>query len=241
MFSNLRLNKFTQTVSELPTVPNLSAEEMKARFDACPEELREKYNVLCDALSNQTAASSLGFARTTGVAADTVQAAIENVQNQVVQTSLGQIADGSITDAKLAQDVQQKFNSLASDISGCVQREQEAQAQIQQHTQEIAQKCSIYMGVYVGDGTEYRQVTLGFQPKAVLLMTEEGSMYNSSSRTYCGGLASVEHPLIYAVSNGYAHDLIRISVNGFIVSDAPSDSYTLTNQNGMSYRYLAFA
>ncbi len=35
-------------VSALPDTPNVSAAELKRRFDACPEELRKALNGVCD-------------------------------------------------------------------------------------------------------------------------------------------------------------------------------------------------
>ena len=48
MFTERKIEKFQQTVSALPDTPNLSAAELKRRFDACPEELRTALNGVCD-------------------------------------------------------------------------------------------------------------------------------------------------------------------------------------------------
>ncbi|MBS7226454.1 MAG: hypothetical protein KH050_14195 [Clostridiaceae bacterium] len=48
MFTERKIEKFQQTVSALPDTPNLSAAELKRRFDACPEELRAALNGVCD-------------------------------------------------------------------------------------------------------------------------------------------------------------------------------------------------
>ena len=48
MFTERKIEKFQQTVSALPDTPNLSAAELKRRFDACPEELRQALNGVCD-------------------------------------------------------------------------------------------------------------------------------------------------------------------------------------------------
>ena len=59
-------------------------------------------NKLIAALGASTAAGNIGFARSTGVPADTVQGAIENVQSQIAGVALGSIPDGSITAQQLA-------------------------------------------------------------------------------------------------------------------------------------------
>ena len=48
MFTERKIEKFQQMVSALPDTPNLSAAELKRRFDACPEELRRALNGVCD-------------------------------------------------------------------------------------------------------------------------------------------------------------------------------------------------
>ncbi len=48
MFTERKIEKFQQTISGLPDTPNLSAAELKRRFDACPEELRKALNGVCD-------------------------------------------------------------------------------------------------------------------------------------------------------------------------------------------------
>ena len=48
MFTERKIEKFQQTISALPDTPNLSAAELKRRFDACPEELRKALNGVCD-------------------------------------------------------------------------------------------------------------------------------------------------------------------------------------------------
>ena len=48
MFSERKIERFEQRVSDLPDTPALSAAALKARFDACPEELRAALNGVCD-------------------------------------------------------------------------------------------------------------------------------------------------------------------------------------------------
>ena len=48
MFTDHKISAFQQRVSDLPDTPTLSASELKARFDACPEELRQALNGVCD-------------------------------------------------------------------------------------------------------------------------------------------------------------------------------------------------
>ena len=64
-FSDHKITAFTHRIADLPDQPNLPADELKARFDSSPEELRQSVNGICnDALD-------AGF-EPAGVVADTV-------------------------------------------------------------------------------------------------------------------------------------------------------------------------
>ena len=47
-FSDHKITAFTHKITDLPDQPNLPADELKARFDSSPEELRQAHNALCD-------------------------------------------------------------------------------------------------------------------------------------------------------------------------------------------------
>ena len=47
-FSDHKITAFTYRIADLPDQPNLPADELKARFDSSPEELRTAHNAVCD-------------------------------------------------------------------------------------------------------------------------------------------------------------------------------------------------
>lgn len=47
MFTERKITQFQHPVADLADTPTLSAAELKARFDACPEELRAALNGVC--------------------------------------------------------------------------------------------------------------------------------------------------------------------------------------------------
>ena len=47
-FSDHKITQFTHRISELADQPNMPADELKARFDSSPEELRQSVNGICD-------------------------------------------------------------------------------------------------------------------------------------------------------------------------------------------------
>jgi hypothetical protein len=68
----------------------------KASFDRAGKLCKAAHNVLVRALNAVTAAANVGFSRTAGVPADNVQAAVENVQQQLAGVALDHVPDASI-------------------------------------------------------------------------------------------------------------------------------------------------
>ena len=95
-FESYRQGTFTRRLADLPDQPNMQAAELKTYFDSSPEELRQALNRLCDALGEFSAAAKLGYTASAGVPAQTVQDAIENVQKQVRDASVGKLPSGCV-------------------------------------------------------------------------------------------------------------------------------------------------
>ena len=100
-------------ITALADRPPLSAEDLKAYFDANPIQLMRAHNALVQTLSGTSGAENIGFANTAGVSAPNVQSAIEQVQQQLSALALGSIPDGSITAVKLAASLQQQLDTIA--------------------------------------------------------------------------------------------------------------------------------
>lgn len=93
-------------ISSLGDEPNedngLSASALKAKFDRAGMLAKTAINKLIAALGASTAAKNIGFASSTAVPAANVQDAIENVQEQIAGAALGEVPNGSIGTAQLA-------------------------------------------------------------------------------------------------------------------------------------------
>ena len=63
-FSDHKITQFTHKITDLPDQPSLPANELKARFDSSPEELRQAVNGICDEASRLEA-------RVEGIVVDT--------------------------------------------------------------------------------------------------------------------------------------------------------------------------
>ena len=217
-FEANRQQVFSKRIVDLPDQPDMSARDLKAYFDSSAEELRQSFNELCNALSDLSAAAKMGYRASAGVPAKTVQDAIENVQQQLRNASVGQLPSGCVDGDKLAQDVRDRFTSIATSVN------QEAMAST------LALKAEVTAAAYVGDGQTKRAFNLGFQPKAVILMRE--GHYTHYSNTIYGGIATQDKPIAYIDRNALA-----ITENGFEVLQMAG---CMLNQDTCSYTYVAF-
>ena len=241
-FTQNKLLDFSKKISSLPDQPNMQPSELKAYFDRSPEELQQAHNDLCDALTAISAAAGLGFQRTAGVPADTVQSAVENVQSQLTDAVLGNIPSGSVTGEKLAQDVRDRFSAIegaaASEASTRASAVSSLQSQINTHATQIAAKCEVMFGTYVGDGTATRLISLGFHPRAVLVVPQYPELV--SSMYMYGGFALRDHPCGCTDSSPN----ILITENGFMVYRmvAPDNQHVILSSNSSNqiFYYIAF-
>ena len=237
-FEPQKLSTFSKKIIDLPDQPNIQPHELKEYFDSSPEELRQSHNGLCDALTAKTAATALGFSRTAGVPADTVQAAVENVQQQLDAAVMGNIPSGSVTGDKLAQDVRDRLTAIENAAAAEASTRQSTDSGLQSQINTLsAAKCEVYIGSYTGDGTENRIIVLGRTPKAVLVMERGGKMFLANSNNTFGGLATANSPVIYWADNPPA---VAVDTNGFRVSFGGSHNCLATNKANTIYNYIAF-
>lgn len=105
---NRIISAFSNKVADLADRPNLgSTAALKARFDACPEELRVALNGLITDLMLSTdgnaGADSIGVTPIS-TSPSKLQGVLEWLHTQISAGILGQIPDGSITPDKMASD-----------------------------------------------------------------------------------------------------------------------------------------
>lgn len=90
-------------------------------------------------------------------------------------------------------------------------------------------KIALITGSYTGNGAETRTVSLGFQPKAILVERRDGVRHGSNT---AAGLALDGKPCYANATTGG----VTITATGFTVSCM---GYTTTNQSGTVFYYLA--
>ncbi len=100
------------------------------------------------------------------------------------------------------------------------------------------------VGHYIGDGTQGREIDLGFHPRAVLLFSAFGNTNNALDDN-CGGLALRNYNCIRrGASNAYVTTwssdqcVLGVTSSGFKVNY--SDSCIRSNESGVHFYYIAF-
>ncbi len=106
----------------------------------------------------------------------------------------------------------------------------------------VAGVPKIKTGTYAGDGQGSRVISLGFTPKAVLVLTRSGRVsYSGSNESYTlGGLAVSGSSLIDYMDQ----DALAVTSGGFTVStrdgwSAGTHYHTDLNGQGQRYHYIA--
>ena len=202
-FSDHKIMSFTHKITDLPDQPNLPADELKARFDSSPEELRQSVNGICDDADR-----------------------LESRVSGIIAETFGDTIDKSMLSDELAAELDAKATQAALTAEQTAREDADTSLQTA-----VAEKCEVNYGTYTGNGAANRLIELGFQPKAVLSLSNGVTMY--SYGTY-GGLAFPDQP----VKSGGSNALV-IEENGFRVYFVDNSSI-YTNRSGNTYIFLAF-
>lgn len=194
MEQNLILNSFSEPVTALADTPALAASELKRRFQAPAEELRQVHNALAE---QHTALE-------------------EKVEGIVAQTY-----GGTIHESMLDSELSSKINGKAD------QNDMETlQNTVSEHTTQLELKCGLVMGTYTGNGDDSQDITLGFRPKAVLVMYRGNQTWSTGNQIY-GGLSI----------DGSNASGIEITDTGFQVTYS---GYIYLNRSDYNFTYIAF-
>ena len=101
----------------------------------------------------------------------------------------------------------------------------------------VAERALVVTGSYTGDGMADRTISLGFTPKALLLMARDGrtSYFTGNGYATYGGLALPGKPLYRFNST---NTIVEIVANGFHILGTYNNS-AYCNAENMAYYYLA--
>ena len=186
-FTDHKITQFAHRVADLPDEPQIPAADLKSRFDACPEELRQSLNAVCDDAARLEA-------RVEGIVVDTFG---DTIDKEMLSDELAAELDGKATQS-----------ALASETAARESADDGLQTQ-------IAEKCEVYFGSYTGQkhysDVTPQQINLGFEPSVVMVAKSSGNL--QSERTTMGVFMK-DFPMRYfAGEDWYA----RTTENGFEV------------------------
>ena len=145
-FTDHKITAFAHRVSDLPDEPQIPAADLKSRFDACPEELRQSLNAVCDDAARLEA-------RVEGIVVDTFG---DTIDKEMLSNELAAELDGKATQSAL--------DSTADALDARLDTVETA----------LPQKCEVYFGTYEGDDSEIARITLEFAPKWILIFDISG-------------------------------------------------------------------
>ena len=157
--SDHKITQFQHKIADLPDQPTLPPDELKSRFDACPEELRQSLNAVCDDAARLEA-------RVEGIVVDTFG---DTIDKEMLSDELAAELDGKATQSAL--------DSTADALDERLDAVETA----------LPVKCEVQIGSYVGTGSDNRFIDLGRTPIAVLLCDELSRIMDNGDAY--GGLA----------------------------------------------------
>ena len=177
-FSDHKITQFTQKITDLPDQPSLPANELKARFDSSPEELRQAVNGICDEASRLEA-------RVEGIVVDTFG---DTIDREMLSDELAAELDAKATQAALTSETTALKNRVSS------------------LEQAMPKRAQVIYGTYTGDGTENRLISLGFKPYLVILAPTIGNFEMLETITVCHRLCGGSPPELsesHLTENGF--------------------------------------
>ena len=190
-FTDHKITSFTHKITDLPDQPNLPADELKARFDSSPEELRAAHNAVCDDADRLDA-------RVSGIIAET----------------FGDTIDKSMLSDELAAELDAKATQSA--LTTAIDAEATAREALEaEMEQKLAQKCEIYCGSYTNSAST-QTIDLGFRPVAVIICSYSYLDHINGMSSYAD-IAIDGTPSAYTtiVDNGFTvQDFMNHSADG---------------------------
>ena len=90
-FTDHKITAFAHKIVDLPDEPQIPAADLKSRFDACPEELRQSLNAVCDDAARLEA-------RVEGIVVDTFG---DTIDKEMLSDELAAELDGKATQTEV--------------------------------------------------------------------------------------------------------------------------------------------
>ena len=168
-FTDHKITQFQHKIADLPDEPQIPAAELKSRFDACPEELRQSLNAVCDDAARLEA-------RVEGIVVDTFG---DTIDKEMLSDELAAELDAKAEAADLNAEIAAR-TALGETVA-----------------LKCEVYFGSYTGS--GGSNTSKTISLGFTPQAVLVFNEDGRTCTGFNYyDYTGGLALPDKPVIGA-------------------------------------------
>ena len=202
-FTDHKITQFAHRIADLPDEPQLPAADLKSRFDACPEELRQSLNAVCDDAARLEA-------RVEGIVVDTFG---DTIDKEMLSDELAAELDAKAVETSVASRITAEQTARASADTALDTRVTALES-------EVPQKVEIYLTTYYGTGDTVT-VTLPFTPKAVLAFPNDGGeapkliMPNYKPRDESGYCGHIEGNKVYlyaslSLDRSHKHALLAL-------------------------------
>ena len=155
-----------------------------------------------------------------------------NEDNAKIDAALNDLS-GGLAAAQAEKADQTALDALAAEVA-----KKATTAALEALSKKLASMPCLVTGTYTGDGAESRLISLGFQPKALLVMTDEGYSARPYTDDYYGGLALPGKPVCLKTVYGTDY-ILTVESQGFRVYYNKS-KYVFSNQKEFNYHYRAW-
>ena len=202
MNEKMQIPAFAEPITDLGDQPNLPSAELKRRFQAPADELREAHNALAGVVHGITSATYP-----------------DTVTEEMLAAGVREKIEGKAEETALAAE-QTAREEADTALSARVSTVEAA----------LPEKCEVYFGTYRGNGEPTQDITLGFTPKAVIVAGEDGAMF--TSYIAYGGIAFADHQcishgesVVTIIENGFRVYVTRITSSSSINSNQGNMSF----------------
>lgn len=233
--------------------------------NTCGRNINETFTLLVMVGDAESVSATIGEASVYATKAelnDHVRNAENPHQVTAAQVGLGNVQNKApsdmtveFTEAKTLEDVKtgEKLSSLFGKIKKAIntlilhlKAENPHQITASKISAAAANHAHYVSGVFTGNGTQKRLISLDFTPSAVILCNGRG-MTGDDIDGVCGGIAVGAHGLRSRQCTVVSHETtwsnsdtaLLITTNGFYVNYYSSTKVS-TNKSGETYRYIAF-
>ena len=160
-FTDHKITPFTHKISDLADQPNLPPDELKARFDSSPEQLRQAVNAICDEADRLDT-------KVSGIITETFGDAIPK---SMLSDELAAQIDAAAVETSVAERL---ADEAAARQSADTSLSNQLSSQISSVNASINTRARVAPGTYTGDTTLPRAVSMPFSPKAVIVAPQGG-------------------------------------------------------------------